>query len=92
MPAIIDAETFAQARARAARNTANASRNRKRLYLFSGMLKCDACGWTYSGSAIHGSGIAIDAAVKWSAISTAIGCAGCRSTPRPSWTRRYGRG
>ncbi len=53
VPAIIDAETFAQTRARAEHNKASASRNRKRLYLFSGMLKCDACGWSYSGSTIH---------------------------------------
>jgi site-specific DNA recombinase len=53
VPLIIDDRTFALVRARAERNKVNASRNRKRLYLFSGMLKCDACGWSYSGTTIH---------------------------------------
>lgn len=51
VPRIIDDETFAMARARAERNKANATRNRKRLYLFSGMIKCSACHWSYGGNA-----------------------------------------
>jgi site-specific DNA recombinase len=55
VPPIIDNETFAQARARAEYNRTNAKRNRKRLYLFAGMLKCEACGWSFTGSTLRDS-------------------------------------
>lgn len=64
VPRIIDDQTFALVRARAERNKANASRNRKRLYLFSGMLKCDVCGWTYCGNDNHGRGLIYKCSAK----------------------------
>lgn len=54
VPRIVDDETFALARARSEQNKANASRNRKRLYLFAGMLTCGGCGRVYSGSTSPG--------------------------------------
>ncbi len=49
VPRLIDDEIFAAARARAALNQAQASRNRKHLYLFSGFLTCGTCGRNMSG-------------------------------------------
>jgi site-specific DNA recombinase len=54
IPAIIDQETFDKARERAKHNKAASSRNRQRLYLFSGMLTCGVCKWSYVGGAIRG--------------------------------------
>jgi site-specific DNA recombinase len=43
VPAIIDEATFEIARERASENLTHSRRNRKHLYLFSGMLMCDGC-------------------------------------------------
>jgi hypothetical protein len=44
IPPIIEAETWQAAQARMAKNKAEAARNRKNFYLFSGLITCGICG------------------------------------------------
>lgn len=56
VPPIISEDVFQQVQARAQLNLERAARNRKRTYLFSGMIRCTTCGQRMAGRTNSGSG------------------------------------
>jgi site-specific DNA recombinase len=53
VPALVSEEAFKLGRERAAQNAEQSKRNRKRTYLFSGMMRCMTCGQRFAGKLLY---------------------------------------